>query len=113
MPAKMVDMDFEVRMALGDLAELLHMAAGEQAHRVALLFAGAPEPVQRAVGPISLLVRLIERETKAEHARPRAPVADDLFLVRRLEIEMAENAELVGICLHRFDCLHVDGFAER
>src|SRR5207237_8503359 len=99
MPAEMVDVDLETGMALGDLAESLHVAAGQQADWIALLLAGVPEPVERPVGPPCLLLRLVEGEAEAEHARPRAPVLDDLFAVRRLQHEIAEDAELVRVML--------------
>src|SRR5437870_9712237 len=56
---------------------------------------------------------LVEGEAKPEHARPLAPAGDDLFAVRALQIEMSEDAELVGMLAHRFDSEDVDGFAER
>src|SRR5437879_3980875 len=56
---------------------------------------------------------LVEGEAKPEHARPLAPAGDDLFAVWALQIEMSEDAELVGMLAHRFDSEDVDGFAER
>ena len=56
---------------------------------------------------------LVEDEAKPEHARPLAPAGDDLFAVRALQIEMSEDAELVGMLAHRLDGEDVDGFAER
>src|SRR3981081_176989 len=99
----MVDGGLEAGMALGDLAQSLHVAAGEQTDRIALLLAGVPEPVERPVGPPCLLLRLIECEAKAEHARALPPVLDDLLAIGSLQMEIAEDAELVGVMLHRCD----------
>src|SRR5262249_27897703 len=41
------------------------------------------------------------------------PIADDLLLVGGFEVEMAEDAELVGMRLDRLDRLDVDRLAER
>ena len=100
-------------MPLGDLAERRHVAAGEEADRQFLALAGLPEPVERAVGPPALLLRLVEGEAEAEHAGPLAPIAHDLLAVRRLQIEMAEDAELVGMRLDRLDGELVDLLAQR
>src|SRR5215218_10214927 len=109
----MVDMQLEAGMALGDVPESRHVAAGEQSNRQFLAFAGGPEPVETAVGPPAFLVRLVEGEAEADHAGPLPPVPDDLLAVRRLQIEMAENAELVGMRPGGLDRLHVDRLAER
>src|SRR5712664_3953899 len=58
-------------------------------------------------------MRLVEREPEPEHPRPIAPARDDLLAIGALEIEMPEDAELVGVPAHRFDGENVDGLAER
>src|SRR5712691_9855061 len=86
-----VDVELEAGMALGDPVEGVHVAAGQQPDRQLFALAGGPEPVERTVGPPRLLVRLVEGEAEAEHARPLPPVLDDLLAVRRLQIEIAED----------------------
>src|SRR5262245_65501284 len=108
----MVDVELEPRMALRDLLERVHVAAGEKPDRQSRLFASGPEPVERTIGPPVLLMRLVESKTEPEHARPLAPAGDDFFSVRALQIEMPEDAELVRVQPHRLDCLGVDGLAE-
>src|SRR5262249_55020469 len=90
-----------------------HVLAGEQPDAQIRLLAGGPEPVERAVGPPRLLVRLVEGEPETEHARALAPVRDDLLAVGTLEIEMPEYAELVRMLAHCVDGLDVDRLAER
>ena len=58
------------------------------------------------------LMRLVEGEPETEHARPLPPVPDDLLAVRRLQVEIAEDAEFVGMGFDRFDRLHVRPLAE-
>jgi hypothetical protein len=58
-------------------------------------------------------MRLVEGEPEAEHARALAPMRHDLLPVRALEIEMPEDAELVGMLLHRLHRVDVDRFAQR
>ena len=99
-------------MALGDPAEIGHVPAGQQADRQLLALAGGPEPVERAVRPPALLVRLVEREAETQHARPLPPVPDDVLAVRALQVEMPEDAELVRMRLYRLDRLHIDRFAQ-
>ena len=72
-----------------------------------------PEPVERAIGPPGLLMRLVEGEPKPEHARPVTPARDDLLAIRAFQLEMSEDAELVGMRTHRLDGEHVDRLAER
>src|SRR5262249_39102976 len=86
---------------------------GEEPDGQPLALARLPEPVERSVGPPGLLMRLIEREPEPEHARTLAPARHDLLAVRAREIEVAEDAELVGVRSHRFDSEHVDRLAER
>src|SRR4029079_10154514 len=91
-----VNVHLEARMAQCDLTESSHVGAARQkANPQIVLLARIPEPVERAVGPPGLLMRLVERETEAEHARALAPVRDDLFAVGTLQIEVTEDAELV------------------
>src|SRR5439155_19170816 len=90
----MVDVELEPGVPLGDGAERRHVAARQEADRQPLLLAIRPEPVERAVGPPGLLVRLVEREAEAEHARPLPPVLDDVAAVRRRQVEIPEDAEL-------------------
>src|SRR5207248_7242640 len=111
-PPEMIDVQFEPGMALGDLAERRHVAAREEADRQFLALTGGPEPVERAVGPPALLLRLIEGEAEAEHAGPLPPVAHDLLAVCRLQIEMSEDAEFVGVRLDRLDGELVDLLAQ-
>src|SRR5438445_124013 len=73
---------------------------------------GGPEPVEAAGGPPALLLRLIEGEAEAEHAGPLPPVAHDLLAVWRLQIEMSEDAEFVGVRLDRLDGELVDLLAQ-
>jgi hypothetical protein len=49
---------------------------------------------------------------EAEHAGALAPVLDDLLSVRRLQIEMPENAEFVRVRLDRLDRELVDLLAQ-
>src|SRR5271169_284171 len=100
-------------MALGDAAEVSQMPAGHQADRQLFAFAGRPEPVERAVRPPARLVRLVERETKTEHARPLAPVLHDLFAVWGLKVEIPEDTELSRVDFDCFDRLHVWPLAKR
>src|SRR5581483_7247984 len=93
-PAAMVDMQLQPGMPLGDGSERRDVAAGEQPDRKRRLLGRRPEPVERAVGPPRLLVRLVEGEAEAEHARALAPVRDDALALRAREVEMAEDAEL-------------------
>src|SRR5438034_11660941 len=99
-------------MSLGDLRQRRHVATGEEPDGQSSLLACRPEPVERAVGPPRLLLRLVEGEPKPEHARPLAPSGDDLFAIGALEIEMPEDAELVGVPAHRLDSEDVDRLAE-
>src|SRR5712691_10028035 len=100
-------------MPLGDRAEGCHVAARQQPDRQPLLLAGGPEPGERAVGPPGLLVRLVEGKAEAEHARPLPPILDDVEPVRRRQIEIPEDAELVGMRFDRFDRQRVHRLAER
>src|SRR5881296_2028187 len=58
-------------------------------------------------------MRLVEREPEPEHPRPIAPALDDLLAIGALEIEMPEDAELVGVPAHRLHGEHVDRLAQR
>src|SRR5262249_55524702 len=110
----MVYMPFQAWMPRGNLRHRRHvLAAGEEADGKVLLLADGPEPVERAVGPPGFLMRLVEGEPEAEHARALAPVGHDLFAVGALEIEMPEDAELVRMLAPAVDRLHVDRLAER
>ena len=109
----MVDVQFQSGMALGDFGESGHVPAGEEPDRQLLPFAGRPEPVERAVGPPALLMRLVEREAKAEHAGALPPVLDDRLAIRALQVEMPENAEFVRVPADRLDRQLVDLLAER
>ena len=101
-------------MPLGDLPECRHVfPAGEETDAQVRLLASRPEPVERAIGPPRLLMRLVEGKPKPEHARPFAPMGDDLLAIRALEIEMPEDAEFVRVQAHRLDGELVDGLAER
>src|SRR5439155_26169368 len=100
------------RMPHGDPAECCHMAAGQEADWQLFALAGGPEPVEAAIGPPALLVRLVERETEAEHTRPLPPVPDDLLTVWRLQVEITEDAELVGMMLDCFDRERVHRLAQ-
>jgi len=60
-----------------------------------------------------LLVRLVEGEAKAEHARPLPPVPDDLLAVWRQQVEIPENAEFLRIGLDGLDRLNIGPFAKR
>src|SRR5437763_13074441 len=95
----MIVVQFEPGMPLGDLAECRHVAAREEADRHFLALTGGPEPIEAAVGPPALLLRLIEGEAEAQHAGPLPPVAHDLLAVRRLQIEMSEDQNLSGCAL--------------
>src|SRR5262249_47437591 len=110
---EMIDVKLQARVALGDLAERRHLPTGQEPDRQPLSLARRPEPVERAVGPPRLLVRLIEGEPEAEHAGPFTPSGHDLLAVGTLEIEMTEDAELVGVRTHRLHREDVDGLAER
>src|SRR5262245_51905403 len=112
-PPEVIDVELQARMALGDLRQRRHLASGEQPDREPLALARLPEPVERAVGPPGLLLRLVEREAEPEHARPLAPARDDLLAIGALQIEMSEDAELVGMLANRLDGLHVDRLTER
>src|SRR5215470_9718625 len=98
-------------MALGDLAEVGHMAAGQQADWQPFLLARRPEPVERAVSPPALLVRLVEGEAEAAHARPLPPVSDNVESIRALQVEIPQDAEFVRVLAHRFDRQRVDRLA--
>ncbi len=58
-------------------------------------------------------MRLVEGEPEPEHARPLAPVGNDVLAIRALEVEMPEDAELGRVSAHRLDGQHVDRLAER
>ncbi len=80
-----VDVHLQARMPLGDLPECRDVRpAGEETDAQVLLLARFPEPVERAVGPPRLLVRLVEA-CSGSRACPAtlAPVLDDLLAVRR------------------------------
>src|SRR5262249_13864228 len=111
--AMVVDVQFELGVALGDSTQLGEMPAGHQADREFLPFAGRPKPIDGAVRPPALLMRLIERKAKAEHARPLSPILDNLLLVRSLKVEIAEDAEFLRIGLDRLDRLNIGAFPER
>jgi hypothetical protein len=64
------------------------MPAGEEPDRQLFPLAGSPEPVERAVGPPALLMRLVECETEAEHAGTLPPILDDILAIRGLQVEM-------------------------
>src|SRR5690349_23155317 len=89
------------------------MSTSQQPDRQLLPFAGRPEPVERAIGPPALLMRLIEREAKAEHARALPPVLDDILTIWALQVEMPQDAKLIRVPAHRLDRQHVDFLAER
>src|SRR5262245_63252557 len=108
-----VDMQLKPGMALSDLAKVSHMAAGQQADRQPFLLARRPEPVERAVGPPALLVRLVEGEAEAEHARPLPPVSDDVEPIWTLQVKIPQDAEFVRVLAHRVDRQLVDRLAER
>src|SRR5215469_3796726 len=107
-PRPIWSMQLEAGMALGDMPELGHMAAGREADRQRFALARGPEPIERAVRPPFRLMRLVEGEAEAEHAGAPAPVANDLLAIRGLEVEMPEDAELIGVRLDRRDRLPID-----
>src|SRR5262249_52006726 len=110
-----VDVHLQPRMPLGDPAENRHGAAGhEQSQPQVRLLARFPEPVERTVGDPRLLVRIAEAVAESEHGgRAFAPVRDDVLSVRAREIEMAEDAEPVGVPPGGFYCISIDSLAER
>src|SRR5205085_3734450 len=77
------------------------------------LLARPPEPVERAIGPPRLLLRLVEGKPKPEHAGPLAPMSNDLLAIRTLDIEVPEDAKFAGVLAYRLDSKNVDGLAER
>src|SRR6516162_6358367 len=97
--AMVIDVQFQPGVALGDPAELGHMSARHQADWQLLPLAGRPEPTNGAVRPPALLMRLVERKAKSEHARPLPPILNDLLFVPGLQVENAEDAEFARICL--------------
>jgi hypothetical protein len=103
----------EPGVARGDRAEVGHMSAGQQDDRQPFLLARRPEPVERAVGPPALLVRLVEGEAEAEHARPLPPVFDDVEPIRVLQVEIPQDTECVRVLARRFDRERVDRLAKR
>ena len=58
-------------------------------------------------------MRLVEGEAETEHAGALPPIAHDLFAVWRLQIEMSEDAEFVGMRLDRLDGELVDPLTQR
>ena len=58
-------------------------------------------------------MRLIERETESEHARALPPVLDDVFLIRGLQVEIAEDAEFLRMGLDGLYRLNIGRFAKR
>jgi hypothetical protein len=111
--AHMIDMEFQPGVALGDPTERRHVTARKQPDRQAFPLAGGPEPVERTVGPPALLMWLVEREAETEHAGPLAPILNDVLAVRALQVEMPEDAELIGVPAHRLDGQLVDLLAQR
>src|SRR5215471_2278334 len=75
--ATVVDVELQPGMTSRNPTDLGHMAAGQQTNHQSFPLTGSPEPVERAIRPPILLMRLIEREAEAEHARPLPPVLDD------------------------------------
>jgi hypothetical protein len=112
-PSEVIDVQLQGGMPLGDLLQRRHVSPGQETDGQSRLLARRPEPVERAIGPPRLLVRLVEGEPEPEHARPLAPAGDDALALRALEVEVPEDAELGGVLAHRFDGEHVDGLAER
>src|SRR5215467_12223578 len=76
-PATVVDVELQPGMTSRNPTDLGHMAAGQQANHQSFPLTGSPEPVERAIRPPVLLMRLIEREAETEHARSLPPVLDD------------------------------------
>ncbi len=93
----------------------LMLAPGEQTDDVAPRFSQALQNhSERAVGPIALLLRLVERKAETDHARPRAPVADDLFLVHGASrSKWPRMTNLSGCALTASTACNVDRLAER
>src|SRR5919106_5125540 len=98
-------------MAFSDLAEIGHMAATQQTDWQPFLLARGPKPVERAIGPPALLVRLVEGEAEAEHTRPLPPVFDDVEPIRALQVKIAQDTEFVRVLAHRVDRQRIDGLA--
>src|SRR6266850_2103671 len=99
-------------MPLGDLRQRRHVSAGQEPDGQPRPLASLPEPLERAIGPPRLLTRLVEGEPKPEHARPLAPMGDDVLAIRALEVEVPEDAEFVGMPADRLDGENVDRLAE-
>src|SRR5262245_28333967 len=111
--SQVVDVELQARMPLGDLRQRGHLSAGQETDGKTFPLARLPEPVERAVTPPGLLLRLVEGEPEPEHARPLAPARDDLLAIRAQQIEVAENAELARVSLHGVEREHVHRLAER
>src|SRR5262245_14531571 len=110
----MIDMHLEARMPLGDLPEHRNRVSGyEKTQTQVRFFARFPEPVEGAVGQPCLLMRFAEAVAKSEHGgRAFAPARDDVLAIRALQVEIAKDAELVGMAPRRFDGVSVDRLAE-
>src|SRR5262252_943827 len=106
-------MQLQPGMALSNLAEVSHMAAGQQADRQPFLLARGPEPVERAVAPPALLVWLVEGEAEAQHARPLPPVFDDVEPIRTLQVEIPQDTEFLWALARCLDRQRVHRLAQR
>ncbi len=99
----MVDHQRELRMGLGDPAELLQEHAGLQGHRHAGPLGGWPDPVIGAGLHLGRLVAIEHRPAQAHHARRVAPARDQPLVAAILGRELAHDGEAVGIFLGDLD----------
>src|SRR6266498_5946959 len=103
-----IDVQLQTGMPLGDPRQRRHVPTGQEPDGQSRLLASCPEPVERAIRPPRLLTRLVEGKPKPEHARPLAPMRDDVLAIWGFEVEMPEDAEFVGVQARRRDGENVD-----
>src|SRR5712664_3099586 len=97
---EVIEDQLEVRVSLGDLADLRQKARRHHRDRQAGPLCCRPQPVDGAVRRPRALLRPDEGEAAAEHARALLPRVDQRAALGLVEGEVAEDREPVGMRAH-------------
>ncbi len=103
----MIDDQLQAWMSSLDLAQQRQPIARQQRQRRTCLLGSWPKPIQGSVGWPRFVVRFVEVEAIAEHARPLLPRGNERLAIRPVKRRIAENGEAFRIGLDSLDGLLV------